>query len=184
MTSRSAVPSLVLIPGDSKDDYHAIFAIALAYAKSGLLISEKAKSAEEPEFAFPAVVCSSFAIELFLKAFTALENVEAEPDSRQAITGHPLVKLWNKISLARQSLIAGMFRNPTGDPLSNALDIRIRFFVEALTNVGLQPFVKWRYVHEFQDITHMSHAALVEITDALSHAAVYLLKEKSATGAM
>jgi hypothetical protein len=183
MTSRSAVPSLVLIPGNSKDDYHAIFAIALAYAKSGLLISEKAKSSDEPEYAFPAVVCSSFSIELFLKAFIALENAEAEAESRQAITGHPLVQLWNKISLARQSLIAGMFRNPIGDPLTNASDVRIRFFVEALTNVGLQPFVKWRYVHEFRDITHMSHAALVEITDALSHAATYLLKEKSAANA-
>lgn len=176
MTSRPAIPSLVLIPGGSKDDYRSIFAIAIAYAKSGLLISDEAQAMDQPEFVFPAVVCSSFAIELFLKAFIALENTEGEPTSRKGITGHPLVKLWNKISPARQALIAGTFRNSTGEPSLNATEARIKSFVDALINVGLEPFVKWRYVHEFESVTHMSHAALVEISDALSRAAIYMMK--------
>jgi hypothetical protein len=176
MTSRPAIPLLVLIPGESKDDYRSIYAIAMAYAKSGLLISEEAQAMDQPEFVFPAVVCSSFAIELFLKAFIALENTEAEPASRRGITGHPLVKLWNKISPERQAVIAGMFRNPTGVPSLSAIGTRIMGFVDALDNLGLQPFVKWRYVHEFEDVTHMSHAALVEITDALSRAAIYVMQ--------
>lgn len=179
MTSRPAIPLLVLIPGESKDDYRSIYAIAMAYAKSGLLISDKAEAMDQPEFVFPAVVCSSFAIELFLKAFIALENTEREPTLRKVTTGHPLVKLWDKISPARQALIAGMFRNPTGEPSLNAIETRVKGFVDAMVNVGVQPFVKWRYVHEFESITHMSHAALVEITDALSRATIYVMRGAS-----
>lgn len=175
MTQRPAIPSLVLIPGDSKDDYRAICAIAIAYAKSGLLISGQAKEFNQPEFVFPAVVCSSFAIELFLKAFIALENTEKEATSRKGITGHPLAKLWEKISPARQAIIAGVFRNQTGQPSLNAVETRIRYFCDALENVGEAPFVKWRYVHEFESATLMSHAALVEITDALSHASLQVM---------
>ena len=179
MTSRPAIPSLVLIPDGSPADYSALYAIATAYADSGLLISDHGKETDRPELSFPAVVCSSFAIELFLKFFLMLEKAESGEPSLKDKSGHYLGELWKKIRPARQALIAGMFRNSTGEPLLNASDRRIELFVEALAHVGEKPFVKWRYVHESVDLTFMSHAAINEVLDALGYAANYVMKERS-----
>lgn len=181
MTSHPAIPSLVLIPDASQADYAALFAIATAYAHSGLLISDHGKETDRPELSFPAVVCSSFAIELFLKFFLMLERAESEEPSSKHEFGHSLGPLWKKIRPAHQALIAGMFRNRTGVPWLNASDRRIDLFVEALSHVGEAkgPFVKWRYPHELVDATFMSHAAINEVLDALGYAANYVMKEKS-----
>lgn len=160
-------------------DYAALYAIATAYAHSGLLISGHGKETDRPEFSFPAVVCSSFAIELFLKFFLMLERAESEETSSKHASGHRPGELWKQIYPAHQALIAGMFRNKTGVPLLNASDRRIELFVEALTHVGEAPFVKWRYAHELVDMTLMSHAAINEVLDGLGYAANYVMKEKS-----
>jgi hypothetical protein len=160
-------------------DYAALYAIATAYAHSGLLVSDHGKNTDRPELSFPAVVCSSFAIELFLKFFLMLERAESEYPSPKHEFGHLLVPLWEKISPARQALIAGMFRNKSGVPLLNASDRRIELFMEALTHVGKKPFVDWRYPHELIDVTFMSHAAINEVLDALGYAANFVMKERS-----
>lgn len=178
MTSRPAIPSLVLIPDNSQVDYRALYAIATAYAHSGLLISDHAKETDHPEFSFPAVVCSSFAVELFLKFFLMLDRAESENPFIKHESGHRLRELWKKIRPAHQALIAGMFRNSTMEPLLNASDSRIGLFEEALTHVGVAPFVKWRYAHELVNPTLMSHAAVTEVLDALGHAANYVMKER------
>lgn len=179
MTSQPAIPSLVLIPGESESDFAAIYAIATAYAHSGLLISNRGNETNRLEFSFPAIVCSSFAIELFLKFFLMLERAESEEPSLKPKSGHILGQLWKKISPEHQALIAGMFRNKSGVPLLNASDRRIELFVEALTNLGEKPFVEWRYVHELVEPSLMSHAAINEVLDALGYAADYVMKEKS-----
>jgi hypothetical protein len=181
MTSYPAIPSLILIPGESQADYAALYSIATAYAHSGLLLSKHVDETGRPEFSFPAIVCSSFAIELFLKFFLMLERAENDELSPKREHGHPLWPLWNKICPAHQALIAGMFRNKTGEPLLNASDRRIELFVEALTQVGGgdAPFIKWRYVHELVEPSLMSHAAITEVLDALCYAADYVMKKKS-----
>lgn len=179
MTSQPAIPSLVLIPDESQVDYAALYAIATAYAHSGLLISDHGKETDRPELSFPAVVCSSFAIELFLKFFLMLERAESKESPSKHESEHRLGSLWKKIRPAHQALIAGMFRNRTGVPLLNASDRRIELFVEALTHVGEAPFDKWRYAHELVDATVMSHAAINEVLDALGYAANYVMKERS-----
>lgn len=181
MTSYPAIPSLVLIPGEAQADYAALYAIATAYAHSGLLISSHGNKSDRPELSFPAIVCSSFAIELFLKFFLMLERVESEGPSSNHDSGHRLGQLWKKIRPAHQTLIAGMFRNKTGVPLLDASDRRIEPFVEALAHVGDAPFVKWRYAHELVDPSLMSHADIIEVLDALSYAANYVMKEKFGT---
>lgn len=179
MTSQPSIPTLVLIPDNSNLDYQALYAIATAYAHSGLVISDHGKKTDRPEFSLPAVVCSSFAIELFLKFFLMLEKAEdVEPPGKHEF-GHQISKLWKKIRPNHQALIAGMFHNKTGEPLLNASDRRIELFLEALSHVGDAPFVKWRYVHELDATTVMSHAAINEVLDALGYAADYLMKEKS-----
>ena len=179
MTSRPAIPSLVLIPGESQVDFAALYALATAYAHSGLLISDHGRETNRPELSFPAVVCSSFAIELFLKFFLMLEKAETGEPSPKGNSGHHLGDLWKKIRPAHQALIAGMFRNGTSVPLLNAPDRRIELFVEALTHVGeaKPPFVKWRYAHELVAPTFMSHAAINEVLDALGYAADHVMKK-------
>lgn len=181
MTSQPAIPSLLLIPDESQVDYAALYATATAYAHSGLLISNHGKESDRPELSFPAVVCSSFAIELFLKFFLMLERAENEEHSSKHEYGHHLVELWKKISPARQELIAGMFRNKTGMPLLNASEIRIALFMKALTQLGeiKAPFLRWRYPHELAEPTLMSHAAIIEVLDALGYAANYVMKESA-----
>lgn len=184
MASYPAIPSLVLIPGESHADYAALYAIATAYAHSGLLISNHGNETDRPEFSFPAIVCSSFAIELFLKFFLMLERAESEEPSSKRVPGHYLRQLWKKISQEHQALIAGMFRNKTGVPMLNASGRRIELFEEALTHVGDAPFIKWRYAHELVvGPTLMSHAALAEVLDAFGYAANYVMKKKSCTHA-
>jgi hypothetical protein len=178
MTTYPVIPSLLFIPGKPHSDFSAIYAIATAYAHSGLVISEHGNRTDRPEFCFPVVVCSGFAIELFLKFFLMLENVESEEPTPERSRIHPLDDLWKKISPTRQSLIAGMFRNSTGEPLLNALDRRTELFVEALTNLQT-PFLKWRYPYELKNPNLMSHAAIVEVLDALGHAADYVMKQRS-----
>lgn len=177
MNSHPAIPSLLLIPDESNLDYAALYAIATAYAHSGLLISDHGKETDQHVFSFPAVVCSSFAIELFLKFFLMLKRAE-EPSLKRE-SGHRLDGLWKKIHPTHQALIAGMFRNKTGVPWPNALDSRINIFVDALAEVGEAPFVKWRYAHELVDVTFMSHAGINEVLDALGYAANYVMKKKS-----
>ena len=179
MTSRPAIPSLVLLPDESQVDYAALYAIATAYAHSGLLISEHGKETKRHALFFPAVVCSSFAIELFLKFFLMLERAESEEPASKHKPTHVLGELWKRICPAHQALIAGMFRNGSGVPSLNASDIQIKLFLEALTDVGKQPFVEWRYPHELVEPTFMSHAAINEVLDALGYAANYVMKEKS-----
>ncbi|MHA4867519.1 hypothetical protein ACXZ1M_07445 [Duganella sp. PWIR1] len=179
MVRKPAVPSLVVIPGSSKDDYQAIFSIAMAYAQSGLILSDRAHRSHRTEFVFPAVVCSSFSIELFLKAFITYENAEKTQNLREKTSGHTLSSLWEKISLKRRSLIVGMFRNSGDRPQESALETRSTLFAQALDEVGTQPFVKWRYAYEIDGPELISHAALVELTNTLGGAAAYLLHPPS-----
>ena len=179
MTSRPAIPSLIFIPDESQMDFAALYAIATAYAHSGLLISGHGNESDRPEFSFPAIVCSSFAIELFLKFFLMLERVDRNEPSTKQKYGHRLGDLWKKILPANQALIAGMFRNETGVPLTNASDRRIQLYVDALIEVGEAPFIKWRYAHELVGPSVMSHAAITEVLDALGYAANYVMKEKA-----
>jgi len=143
------------------------------------LISSHGKQTDRLEFTFPAVVCSSFAIELFMKFFLMLDRSDKEDAPPQHDSGHKLGELWNKIKPDYQRVIAGMFGNSTGTPLLNAADRRIELFLEALTSIGDTPFVKWRYVYELPEITLMSHGAIAEVLDALGHAAEYIMKQRA-----
>lgn len=183
MSTKPAIPTLFLIPDDHKTDYVSIYAIANAYAQSGLMLNEYADAEEAIEFAFPAMVCSSFALELFMKFFLTLANAEvagAPPANRR---GHELDVLWARLKPAHQDLIAGMHQNKTGQPFTNALDRRKEFFLEALKDVGESPFIKWRYVHEVAEPTLMSHSAILKVLDALAQAARHLMRELRTTAA-
>lgn len=177
---RPAVPTLFVIPGDSHLDFRALYAIASAYAHAGLIVSEHGHRNQEVEFTFPAVVCSSFAIELFLKFFLMVDRVERGDASSRFDFGHTIPDLWGKVTPPHKALIAGMFRNSTGQPNTSAPEVRLRLFEEALDFLGAKPFVEWRYVHELASPKLMSHEAINLVLDAFGHAAQYIVKDMPA----
>ncbi|WP_157201077.1 hypothetical protein [Massilia sp. Root351] len=179
MSAGPAIPLLVVIPG-STHDFSSIYAIATAYAHSGGLLNNHAAQTERLEFAFPAMVCSSFAIELFLKFFLTLANADNPTAPQDDRRGHYLQKLWDRINPDHQNLIVGMFRNPSNVPIAVGLALRKAQFLDALTHIGGAPFVEWRYAYEIEVPTMMSHGAITEVQDALGYAAQYAMTERSA----
>lgn len=180
---KPAVPALVVVPGDGHLDYPTLYALATAYAHAGLIVSSYGDRHERYEFTFPAVVCSSFALELFLKFFLILDRADRGVREREFDLGHNVPKLWEKISASHKALIAGSFRNNSGSPHLDAPQLRMELFEKALVGLGDKPFVKWRYVHELDDIEFMSHAAITEVVNALGYAAEFLMKQKRARDA-
>lgn len=168
-----AIPTLVLVPGEDLHDPDALFAVARAYAHSGILVSRHGHAKERIEFTFPAVVCSSFALELFLKLFLMLDLIDRGMTSKGVKWGHSIPGLWKDVTPQHKALIAGMFNNPTGQPLTTGIERRIEVFEAALADLGSQPFVEWRYIHELRNMQIMSHGAISEVVDAIAHAASF-----------
>lgn len=110
MSSKPETPSLVIIPGNAHD-FSALYSIATAYAHSGVLLNSHASKTEQITFAFPAMVCSSFSMELFLKFFLTIDNADNPNLPQDDRKGHYLKKLWERIKSENQDLIASMFRN-------------------------------------------------------------------------
>ena len=179
MSVGPAIPFLVVVPG-SAHDFSSIYAIATAYAHSGGLLNNHAAQTQRLEFAFPAMVCSSFAVELFLKFFLTLANADNPSAPQDDRRGHYLRKLWERMNPDHQNLVVSMFRNPSNAPTTVGLALRKEQFLDALTHIGGAPFVEWRYAYEIEEPTMMSHGAITEVQDALGYAAQYVMRERSA----
>lgn len=180
MSTKPTIPAIVVVPGDAHD-FSSLYAIATAYAHSGELLNTHADRSNQIAFAFPAMVCSSFAIELFLKFFLTLDNADNPTLPQDDRHGHYLRKLWERIGTDNQDLIAGMFRNPSDVPIMAGLATRKMLFLDALTGIGYAPFVEWRYAYEIEEPALMSQGAVVEVLDALGYAAEHVMKERRAT---
>lgn len=171
-----AIPSLVFVPEQAADSA-ALFAIATAYADAGLLISAHGETHDQVVFSFPAVVCSSFAIELFLKFFVLSSRTDEEVKAKKYPTGHSLTTLWDAVSPAHQRIIAGMYGHGGSGPYFTGIDLRLERFREALLQIGDSPFKKWRYAYEIDEMSMMSHRAIAQVLDALGFAAQYVRRE-------
>jgi len=184
MQDRPAIPLLILQPGENGLDLDALFAMARAYSQAGLLISDYGHHRDEPVFAFPAVVCAGFAIELYLKFFWMLGHVESGAEGNIKTIGHKLPELWGRLQEKYHVIIAGMHRNKSGKPLDDAIEMRVSLFLKTLNEIGDSPFVKWRYAHELTGIGHMSHAVIQEILNALEQAAIYVMRDRQSDDVM
>lgn len=129
------------------------------------------------------MVCSSFAVELFLKFFITLDNADNPTLPQDDRRGHYLQKLWERIKPDNQDLIANMFRNPSHAPVAVGLATRKALFLEALAGIGNAPFVEWRYAHEIEGPALMSQGAVAEALDAVGYAAEHVMKERRAAAA-
>ena len=183
MPTKPAIPALLVVPGDAHD-FSSLYAIATAYAHSGELLNSHAARTDQVTFAFPAMVCSSFAVELFLKFFLTLDNADNPTSPQDERRGHYLQKLWERIKPDNQDLIAGMFRNPSHAPVAAGLATRRALFLEALTGIGNAPFLEWRYAYEIERPALMSHGAVTEVLDAVGYAAEHVMKERRAAAAL
>jgi hypothetical protein len=179
MSNKPAIPSLVIVPGDAHD-FSSLYSIATAYAHSGVLLNKHAAETGGIAFAFPAMVCSSFAVELFLKFFLTIDNADNPTLPQDHRKGHYLQKLWERIKPDNQDLIASMFRNPSHTPTTVGLATRKSLFLGALTGIGAAPFVEWRYAYEIEEPTLMSQGAISEVLDAVGYAAEHVMKERRA----
>lgn len=178
MSSAPPIPVLLVVPG-SKHDFASIYGIATAYAQSGGLLNKYADDTKRIEFTFPAMVCSSFAIELFLKFFLTLSNADNPTAPQVKRNGHPLQDLWERITPEHQDLIVSMFHNPSRVPITAGLDLRRIQFLDALKHIGPAPFVDWRYAYEIETPKLMHHGALTEIQHALGYAARHVMEKRS-----
>lgn len=177
--SKPAIPALLLIPGD-EHDFAALYGIATAYAHSGELLNAHAAQTDQITFSIPAMVCSSFAIKLFLKFFITLDNADNPTAAQGDRRGHDLQKLWERIRPEKQNLIIGMFRNSLHIPTAAGLELRRELFTSALAGIGSAPFVEWRYAHEINGPALMSQASVAEVLDAFGYAAEHVMKEHRA----
>lgn len=172
-----AIPTVFLLPTDDPHDPEALYAIATAYAHAGLIVSAHGKESDQIAFTFPAIVCSSFALELFLKFFQMVDLIERGEITQKIKFDHTIPGLWGKITPSHKAIIAGMFQNNTGKPYTTGHEIRLRLFEEALGQLGTQPFVQWRYAHELKGPRLMSHGAISIVVDALGHAAAFVFNQ-------
>ena len=182
MSAKPPIPALLVIPG-SGHDFGTLYAIATAYAHSGQMLNEHAGRTEEFAFTFPAMVCSSFAVELFLKFFLTLDNADNPTLPQDDRKGHYLVKLWGRIKPIHQDLIASMFQNPSHKPTVAGIETRKTLLLQAMDGIGAQPFVEWRYAYEIEQPKMMSQGAVAEVLDAVGYAAEHVMNERRAAAA-
>ena len=147
-----------------------LFNLAHAYARAGDASWLSLASTKDADFAAPAIMCQSFAVELLLKYFLALDHPSATNAEELETEGvklrrHRYSELYDQLKPATAAKIAAVFGTLTGRA-TDAVGFRA-----ALIAQGDDPFVFWRYVYEAKDTRHFDSALFNHVTDALGKAA-------------
>jgi hypothetical protein len=147
-----------------------LFNIAHAYARAAAASWNSLVSTNDADFAAPAIMCQSFAIELLLKFFLAVDHPSAATAQELKSAGvtlkcHKYSELFDQLLPATKAKIANAFTILSGKQTDAS------GFREALIAQGDDPFVYWRYVYETSDISHFDNRAFNLVTDALGKAA-------------
>lgn len=154
---------------DDEPMYRSMYFIACAYANSGTLIESRGERIDEIEYIFPAVVCQAFAIELFLKFFYYLDHPEIR--GKQDFTkktkpgNHLNSKLWDRLHSSYRQKVAQQAK------------VNEQQFRQQLMDIGDDPFVKWRYVHEQHGIDLLPVGTIKQIVSALGYTANEVMKQ-------
>lgn len=147
-----------------------LFNIAHAYACAAETSWRQMAETGNPDFAAPSIMCQSFAVELLLKFFIAIDHPNAKTIDELKSTGaklrcHKYSELYDQLTSATQAKIAQAFSSLAGKP-ANSVEFR-----QALIAQGDDPFVYWRYIYETSGNSHFDRKAFNLITDALGKAA-------------
>lgn len=163
----SAQPFVVI--HEDEPMYRDMYFIACAYANAGTLIESHGERIDKFAYIFPAVVCQAFAIELFLKFFYYLDHPEIR--GKQDFTkrtkpgNHHNSKLWDRLQSSYRQKVAQQAK------------VNEQQFRQQLIDIGDDPFVKWRYVHEQHGIDLLPIGTIKQIADALGYTANEIMKQ-------
>lgn len=155
-----------------------LFNIAHAYSRAADLSWSAIATAEDADFAAPAIMCKSFAIELLLKFFLAVDHPTAITADDLKSTGvklkcHKYSELFDQLLPGTKARIAEELTSQSGK-LTDALGFR-----QALIALGDDPFVYWRYIYETNGYSHFDNQAFDLVTNALGKAAEAVRKSAS-----
>ncbi|GGD04534.1 hypothetical protein GCM10007418_24520 [Halopseudomonas salina] len=150
----------------SKPLYKTLYDLANCYNESAEIILSTIITTKATEFIAPAIMCRSFAIELLLKFFIAIEKPAARSKSdlgeiEDNLRGHKYSELFDRLDNTYQLLIVECFSDLAVQNTSKDL------FREHLINLGDDPFVKWRYIYESPTTKHIDIKLLGLIAKSL-----------------
>lgn len=171
----------VLAKVKSRSLESTLFNVAHAYARAGQQSVQAIFAESNADFAAPAIMCKSFAIELLLKFFIVIAYPTAQTYAdlkalNVDLRGHLYTELFDKIKVNYQEKIA--------DTFSTAANRRIdqHDFKAILVEIGDNPFVQWRYIYESKGIRHFNPPLFDTVLNALGKAAEFE-RRQSATSA-
>lgn len=150
--------------------HRVLFNLADCYNQTAEMALSDISSTGNADYAAPAIMCRSFAIELLLKFFIVVEHPlaksKAELDSLGVnLRGHPYSELFDRINTPHQALIARKHAERAGTPTTPAV------FRQLLISTGDKPFVDWRYVYEGSGYRYFDMALFAFLADSLGIAA-------------
>jgi hypothetical protein len=155
---------------DSRSLNSTLFNIAHAYSRAGDMAGTAIFNTGDADFAAPAIMSKSFAIELLLKFFIVIAHpgvqTKADLDSMGVnLRGHVYSELYDRISPIYQNKIVDSFTALVGQPTDGP------GFRKTLIDIGDDPFVFWRYIYEKSGICHLDIDLLDKVLHALGKAA-------------
>lgn len=147
-----------------------LFNLAHAYAQAADSAWDRMTASGNADFAGPAIMCQSFAIELLLKYFLSLDHPGAASAQDLEVAGvklrkHKYSELYDQLKAETTAKIAAVFSARTGQSVDSA------GFRALLVAQGDDPFVFWRYVYESKANSHFDRVQFNQVTDALGEAA-------------
>lgn len=147
-----------------------IFNSAHAYARVSDTVWSALRTSKDGDFAAPAIMCQSFAIELLLKFFLTVDHPAAKTTSELKAAGvrlrcHKYSELFDQLTQTSKDKIASAYTDLSGKQV-NAVGFR-----QALIAQGDDPFVYWRYIYETNNFSYFDIKAFNLVTDALGKAA-------------
>ena len=152
--------------------FETMFSMACTYNSSSRILRDKINKEDKYKFFFPSVICYSFSIELFLKFFHLIDFPEVFTKKYFTkfninIKAHSLSTLWDSLNINYKEEIVGQFRGVGGF----ARDVN-EFREVLVTELGDDPFVKWRYIHEEEEgHYYLSLDMVSNVNDALGYCA-------------
>ena len=162
----------ILAKAGSRSLESTLFNVAHAYARAGELSIQAISSNNDADFAAPAIMCKSFAIELLLKFFIVIAHPTAKTyvDLKAlgiGLRGHLYTELFDKIEAGYQRKISDVFS------VAASRQIDQHGFRAILVDIGDDPFVQWRYMYEKEGIRHFDPPLFDTVLNALGKAAEF-----------
>ena len=152
--------------------------MADCYNQTAELALGRMAATNNADYAAPALMNRSFAIELLLKLFIVAADlsVKTNDDLKEAkldLHGHVFSKLFARLDQDSKKSIAKRYQDLSGEPTS------YHRFNDLLIKTGDKPFVEWRYAHEITERKDIDFNLLTLICESLGQVAFDLVKTRT-----